>query len=60
MRAAMADARAAGAAAMFLEVAESNAAARALYGGLGFAPVGRRPRYYENGEDALVLRRALD
>ena len=47
--------RATGAATCFLEVAEGNAAARALYLKLGFAQAGRRPRYYGN-EDALVLR----
>ncbi len=44
---------------LFLEVAESNDAARALYAGFGFEPVGRRPRYYRTAsgrEDALVLR----
>lgn len=47
------------ASAMFLEVAEGNAAARALYLALGFAEVGRRRRYYADGSDALVLRRDL-
>ncbi|MEQ9643668.1 MAG: GNAT family N-acetyltransferase [Alphaproteobacteria bacterium] len=51
-------ARAAGAASCFLEVAESNAAARALYLKLGFAQAGRRPRYYGD-QDALVLRLVL-
>lgn len=45
--------------AMFLEVAEGNAGALALYRGLGFAEVGRRKRYYPDGADALVLRRDL-
>lgn len=43
-----------------LEVASENEAARRLYAGLGFVPVGRRPRYYRrNGgtADALILRR---
>jgi len=44
---------------LFLEVAEGNAAARALYAALGFAPVGRRPAYYPSGEDALVLAKHL-
>lgn len=57
MRAAME--RAAGAASCFLEVAEGNAAARSLYLRLGFAQVGRRPRYYGD-EDALVLRLVLE
>ena len=46
--------------ALFLEVRESNAAARALYSALGFAEVGRRPAYYRHpSEDALLLRRDL-
>ena len=44
----------------FLEVRTSNHAAQALYARLGFAPQGRRPAYYRNGEggreDALCLR----
>ena len=41
---------------VFLEVRPSNVAALALYDGEGFSSVGRRPRYYGDGEDALVLR----
>ena len=41
---------------VFLEVRASNDAAIALYSGEGFANVGRRPSYYDDGEDALVLR----
>jgi ribosomal protein S18 acetylase RimI-like enzyme len=41
---------------LFLEVRASNAGAQALYAQLGLAPVGRRRAYYQNGEDALVLR----
>lgn len=59
LAAAMAGAAARGARAMFLEVADSNEAARALYARAGFAPVGRRRRYYPDGGDALVLRREL-
>jgi ribosomal-protein-alanine N-acetyltransferase len=45
---------------VFLEVRLSNAPARALYGSLGFAPVGRRPRYYQAPvEDALILHRGV-
>jgi ribosomal-protein-alanine N-acetyltransferase len=44
---------------MFLEVAERNGAARALYAAAGFAAAGRRRRYYPDGADALVLRRSL-
>jgi ribosomal-protein-alanine N-acetyltransferase len=48
-----------GAEAMFLEVAEANAPALALYFGLGFAAAGRRPAYYGEGRDAFLLRRSL-
>ncbi|WP_283646352.1 GNAT family N-acetyltransferase [Marinovum algicola] len=52
-----------GAETLFLEVAEDNAAARALYAGASFAMAGRRRGYYprRNGAaaDALILRRAL-
>ena len=46
---------------IFLEVANKNAAARALYSANGFAAVGRRPAYYGPGagSDALVLARDL-
>lgn len=54
---AMAGAVARGAGAMFLEVSDRNAAARALYAGAGFEEVGRRKRYYGDGADALVLSR---
>jgi len=43
-----------GARRVFLEVAEDNAAARALYAGLGFQPTGRRPRYYARADGARV------
>lgn len=42
-----------------LEVRPSNRAARALYRELGFAEVGRRPRYYNNDEDAIIMHRSL-
>jgi ribosomal-protein-alanine N-acetyltransferase len=48
----------AGAAKLFLEVAEGNPAANAFYRVAGFAPVGRRPQYYQ-GQDALVLAKPL-
>jgi ribosomal-protein-alanine N-acetyltransferase len=45
----------------FLEVRESNAAARALYRSRGFAEIGRRRNYYRRPvEDALVMRRMLE
>ena len=50
----------AGARTVYLEVRESNAAARALYESRGFEAVGRRRGYYRHPvEDALVLRREI-
>jgi ribosomal-protein-alanine N-acetyltransferase len=50
----------AGAVEVFLEVGVDNAAARGLYGFLGFDEVGQRPAYYQRhagpGVDALTLR----
>jgi ribosomal-protein-alanine N-acetyltransferase len=55
----LARARASGAERVFLEVAEDNAAARALYAGLGFVEAGRRRGYYPAADggrrDALLL-----
>jgi len=48
-----------GAVRVFLEVAEDNVAARALYDRAGFAEAGRRPGYYAGADgarrDALLL-----
>lgn len=59
----LAQARARGAERCFLEVAETNDAARALYCAAGFTEVGRRKGYYRrHGHapvDALVLEAAL-
>jgi ribosomal-protein-alanine N-acetyltransferase len=56
-------AAACGAGEIFLEVAVTNRAARALYASRGYAAVGRRPGYYARptgpAVDALVLRKAL-
>jgi ribosomal-protein-alanine N-acetyltransferase len=43
----------------FLEVAEDNQPALALYHRLGFRPAGRRRAYYPGGRDALLLRADL-
>lgn len=59
LAAAMRHAAQAGAEALFLEVSVANLPAQALYRGAGFREVGRRPRYYEDGTDALVLRVGL-
>jgi ribosomal-protein-alanine N-acetyltransferase len=59
---AIAEATRHGAKAMFLEVAEDNAAALALYHRCGFTLQARRKSYYERSGgaiDALVLRRPL-
>ncbi|WP_239451728.1 GNAT family N-acetyltransferase, partial [Elioraea rosea] len=51
-----------GARRMFLEVAERNAAGRALYAAAGFSEIARRRAYYAHAsgrQDALVLARAL-
>ena len=64
VRAAVGAATAAGAQALFLEVAAGNTAAVALYEGEGFERAGTRRGYYARpggqAEDALVLRRALN
>jgi ribosomal-protein-alanine N-acetyltransferase len=46
--------REAGAERATLEVAHTNAAAQALYAGLGFKAIAVRRGYYRNGDDALV------
>jgi ribosomal-protein-alanine N-acetyltransferase len=56
LNALLAEAAKRGALDLFLEVAEPNMAARALYAGAGAKEVGRRRRYYADGADALVLR----
>jgi ribosomal-protein-alanine N-acetyltransferase len=56
----LAQARHAQGEAIFLEVRESNAAARAFYEKLGFEQMGRRKGYYADGlEDAIIYRRML-
>ena len=64
VEAAAGHARGAGAAALWLEVAEDNAAATALYRLAGFDVAGRRKGYYrrESGVrvDALMMRRTLN
>ncbi len=63
LRAAEAKARAFRVAVAFLEVAEDNEAARALYAGSGYVEVGRRADYYKRPVGrrvaALILRRRL-
>lgn len=53
--------KAAGARTIFLEVRESNEAARNLYARKGFTENARRPKYYRQPlEDGLVLRRFIE
>jgi [ribosomal protein S18]-alanine N-acetyltransferase len=53
-------AKAEGAAVVYLEVRESNQAARGLYQKWAFVENGRRPSYYrEPVEDAIVYRRSF-
>lgn len=60
VRTALDRATARGAEDCFLEVRESNVAARALYETCGFEVIGRRRRYYTRPvEDALVMRAHL-
>ena len=54
-----ADARNLGAQTVSLEVRASNEGAQALYKALGLAPVGTRPRYYSDREDALIMQSDL-
>ena len=56
MRTMISEAEKAGISDIFLEVRRSNAAAIALYEKLGFELIGVRRRYYENREDALVMK----
>jgi [ribosomal protein S18]-alanine N-acetyltransferase len=52
----VADWRASGVVAGWLEVRADNAGARALYAAAGFVPAGVRAGYYADGHDALVYR----
>ena len=45
----------AGAENIFLEVRTGNEPAKSLYESFGFIPVTVRKRYYEDGEDAIVM-----
>ncbi|WP_419040674.1 GNAT family N-acetyltransferase, partial [Parolsenella catena] len=51
-----ADVRNLGAQTVSLEVRAGNEGAQALYKALGLAPVGTRPRYYSDREDALIMQ----
>ncbi len=54
------EARVGAARVVLLEVRASNAPALALYAGLGFSELDRRPRYYpDTDEDAVVMQLTL-
>lgn len=53
------DARNLGARTSSLEVRAGNTGAQALYAALGYEALGRRPRYYSDGEDALIMQGPL-
>jgi len=44
---------------VFLEVRQNNREAQGLYLSSGFTVTGRRPGYYENGEDAQLMTLAM-
>lgn len=54
-----ADARDLGASSCSLEVRAGNVGAQALYAALGLAALGVRPRYYSDGEDAVIMEGPL-
>jgi ribosomal-protein-alanine N-acetyltransferase len=49
-----------GARALTLEVSDRNARARAFYERAGAVVVGRRPKFYNDGSDAVLMNRSLD
>ncbi len=44
---------------MLIEVRADNAGALAFYAAKDFVEIDRRPRYYADGSDAVILRRSL-
>jgi ribosomal-protein-alanine N-acetyltransferase len=52
--------RALGGSEMTLEVRQSNLTAQALYRKLGFENIGQRQNYYNNGEDAMIMRLTIN
>ena len=54
-----ADARDLGASRCSLEVRAGNVGAQELYAALGFRSLGVRPRYYSDGEDAVIMEGPL-
>jgi len=60
LEAILAESRAAGSRAVFLEVRAGNVVARRLYRHLGFRELGVRRGYYGPGQDAIVMELRLD
>jgi len=60
MKSAERELRVRGGESIILEVRESNEAAVGLYGRLGYGEIGRRERYYGDGENAIVMRKTLE
>ncbi|MGA4990311.1 ribosomal protein S18-alanine N-acetyltransferase [Nonomuraea bangladeshensis] len=56
----LAEARRRGAREMFLEVRADNPRAQAVYRRFEFEEIGTRRRYYDDGTDAIMMRRKLD
>ena len=55
-----ADARDLGATSVSLEVRVSNTGAQAFYETLGMRSIGKRPRYYSDREDAVIMEGAIE
>ncbi len=56
----LAEARRRGAVEIFLEVRSDNPRARSVYERFGFEEIGVRRRYYDDGTDAIMMKRKLD
>ncbi|GAA2312335.1 ribosomal protein S18-alanine N-acetyltransferase [Nonomuraea roseoviolacea subsp. roseoviolacea] len=54
------EARRRGAREIFLEVRDDNPRARGVYEHFGFEEIGIRRRYYDDGTDAIMMRKKLD
>ena len=49
-----------GAQSIFLEVRADNPGAQAVYSGFGFERIGVRRGYYEDGTDAIMMKKDLN
>ncbi|RVX47148.1 ribosomal-protein-alanine N-acetyltransferase [Nonomuraea polychroma] len=56
----LAEAHRRGAREVFLEVRADNPRAQTVYRHFGFEEIGTRRRYYDDGTDAIMMRRKLD